>query len=538
MIGPLLCMPLLLVNMGGEMIYILDQRLVAQSIDRDKSSRVLSDVVKSMFNESFLHALFRPQEIYSINATKEIFRKLSHSSIMRLNESSMEKLYDLMCMSFKQHIQCSGTPNMLLHVTLNHLDSIKKITNIRSCDVLIDKCKNMLFDTYGTNLHLSEWQLIKQTLSSFFHNKKVRVSLFLQNKLQMDDGDLNLLVDELPAGIGIEHGGIIRYYREPGLDEVHEDVDTDMNEQEVLDVESYYHNQPSTLHHPMIEFEKTYHTPLGLNLYDKTLEKRIVFRNLRGPSFAWENVEEAIKLQYAQLQENNICKKSARIVEKEHQILSDLIERTKTYGIQSSIIDSSYDSSNNKLTTEQKNNTGDLMAEAKSDNISNDSADNESIIENDNQMSSSREKSGTGDYFERNKDQYRPHVSHRDEINLLADLLGKMNANKKYREEDMIGDWSQEEKDAFSINLFADDPFVTLPGNNADTARPSSNKEAYKSRGNAIEIKSQRKTANDLFKDKGWKLDDNVDHNSLEGGAKDNDDSEEEDILALMDSVK
>lgn len=33
------CMPMLIVNMGGEMVYILEQRLTAQNVAGDKSKR-------------------------------------------------------------------------------------------------------------------------------------------------------------------------------------------------------------------------------------------------------------------------------------------------------------------------------------------------------------------------------------------------------------------------------------------------------------------------------------------------------------------
>ena len=33
------CMPLLIINMGGEMVYILEQRLQAQNVPIDKSKR-------------------------------------------------------------------------------------------------------------------------------------------------------------------------------------------------------------------------------------------------------------------------------------------------------------------------------------------------------------------------------------------------------------------------------------------------------------------------------------------------------------------
>jgi hypothetical protein len=45
-----------------------------------------------MFNPKFIDELFRPQELYPKKAVKQIFEKLAHSSIMRLNEASMDKV--------------------------------------------------------------------------------------------------------------------------------------------------------------------------------------------------------------------------------------------------------------------------------------------------------------------------------------------------------------------------------------------------------------------------------------------------------------
>ena len=39
-----------------------------------------------------------------MNSTKQIFEKIAHSSIMRLNKNSMDKLFDLMIMAFKYQI--------------------------------------------------------------------------------------------------------------------------------------------------------------------------------------------------------------------------------------------------------------------------------------------------------------------------------------------------------------------------------------------------------------------------------------------------
>jgi hypothetical protein len=62
----------------------------------------------ALFSNVFIEELFKPQEIYSVNSTKQIFEKIAHSSIMRLNKNSMDKLFDLMIMAFKYQILFSN----------------------------------------------------------------------------------------------------------------------------------------------------------------------------------------------------------------------------------------------------------------------------------------------------------------------------------------------------------------------------------------------------------------------------------------------
>lgn len=124
--------PLLFLNLGGEMIYILDQRLHAQQIPEDKAEKVLTDIVSVMLNERFLQELFKPQEIYNKNALKKLFEDLAHASIMRLNTASMDKLYDLMTMVFKYQVFMASHPHDLILITLNHLDAIWNYVRVSS----------------------------------------------------------------------------------------------------------------------------------------------------------------------------------------------------------------------------------------------------------------------------------------------------------------------------------------------------------------------------------------------------------------------
>ena len=84
----------------------------------------MQDIVSNMFSERFLEEIFRPQEICSRKALRTIFERLAHTSIMRLNESSMDKLFDLMTMAVKYQISLISHPREIIIVTLNHLDSI------------------------------------------------------------------------------------------------------------------------------------------------------------------------------------------------------------------------------------------------------------------------------------------------------------------------------------------------------------------------------------------------------------------------------
>ena len=43
------------------MMYILEKRLIAQSIPPEKAEKVIADIVRTMYNPKFLQELFKPQ---------------------------------------------------------------------------------------------------------------------------------------------------------------------------------------------------------------------------------------------------------------------------------------------------------------------------------------------------------------------------------------------------------------------------------------------------------------------------------------------
>eukprot|EP00775_Hariotina_reticulata_P005653 gene5653-5892_t len=180
----LLGMPWAVVNLGCEMIYILDQRLKAQGIPQDKCAQVLQDIVSCLFDQTFVRdKLFVPQDMYSPQSTRKIFDRLAHSSIMRLSESSMDKLFDLMVMGAKYQLVCSARLDDLIQVMLRHLGTARAILT-----------SAMAGCSHAGAVKTNTIDLISQaeqaTIKMFFQDKRVKVSLFLNEGIQLQAGKL------------------------------------------------------------------------------------------------------------------------------------------------------------------------------------------------------------------------------------------------------------------------------------------------------------------------------------------------------------
>uniref|UniRef100_A0A8B9F506 Organic solute carrier partner 1 n=1 Tax=Amazona collaria TaxID=241587 RepID=A0A8B9F506_9PSIT len=211
-------LPLLFLNLGGEMLYILDQRLRAQSIPGEKARKVMNDIITTMFNKKFMEELFKPQELYSKKALRTVYDRLAHASIMRLNQASMDKLYDLMTMAFKYQVLLCPRPRDILLVTFNHVDAIKDfIYDSPGIMNQVDETFRRLIDTYSC-LSDGEFQLIRQTLLIFFQDMHIRVSIFLKDKVQNSNGRFVLPISG-PVPWGTEVPGLIRIFNHDG-DEV------------------------------------------------------------------------------------------------------------------------------------------------------------------------------------------------------------------------------------------------------------------------------------------------------------------------------
>lgn len=174
---------------------------------------MLIDVVRAMYSPVFLEELFKPQAPYSLADTRTVFDKLAHSSIMRLNKTSMDKLYDLMTMGIKQQIMTTSHPRQLLAITLNHLDALQGMVVSPVVSGLLSDAQDRMVDMYR-QMSTAELYRHKHALLTFFQGKRVKVSLFLQGGMQHLDGSLVLhRAGPVPPG-GTPPGSVTYFARD------------------------------------------------------------------------------------------------------------------------------------------------------------------------------------------------------------------------------------------------------------------------------------------------------------------------------------
>lgn len=206
-------LPMLYFNLGGEMLYVLDQRLRAQNVEQMKGKKVMDDIVNTMFNSNFMEELFKPQAMYTRHSMRTIFDRLVHSSIMRVDSDSMEKLYDLMIMAFKyQTVKCSN-PKDLLQVTVNHLDNVLTFVSSNSA---VRKSVTDIFhrtvDLYS-DMSVGELVTIKQFILAFLQDSRNKVSIFVNSNSQNQDGTF-VIPTSGPVPFGSDVPGLIHYLKE------------------------------------------------------------------------------------------------------------------------------------------------------------------------------------------------------------------------------------------------------------------------------------------------------------------------------------
>ncbi|XP_017125317.1 protein OSCP1 [Drosophila elegans] len=190
----------ILVNLGCEMLYVIDQRLKAQQIAQDKSIQVIHDVTTVLLEPKFIDSLLNGSkhnnaQLLTTEHCKFMLNDIATCSLMRLDEQSMSKLWNLMTMVYKWQLFVSRHQHHLLEITFRHLEAINRLYPDAKRHMLIDFTKNTLLDFWnasGEEAQLSIYQTNRAWLQCF----NTKISLLIRLGFQAMDGSFFKDVDQ------------------------------------------------------------------------------------------------------------------------------------------------------------------------------------------------------------------------------------------------------------------------------------------------------------------------------------------------------
>lgn len=127
-------------------------------------------------------------------------------SLMRLDQTSMDKLWNLMTMIYKWQLYVTQYPHQLLDNTFRHLDSIGKLYADLKRSMLVDYTKNTILDFWnscGDETQMAIYRTNKAWLTCF----NTKISLLIRLGFQRLDGTFIRDVDETYYAAFVESAG-------------------------------------------------------------------------------------------------------------------------------------------------------------------------------------------------------------------------------------------------------------------------------------------------------------------------------------------
>ena len=186
-----LAFQLLYLNLGGELLYVLRQRLAAQQVSTEKVRQVLEHIIsyfvssRHFWLQTFLSS---DERVLRQDSLKQCLQSVvSASPIMKLTHGSYEKLYELIVAVFKWQLMMSPLPSSLMHVSMRHVSGM--------LDAAVTVGPGLRHVVQGMQLSLQnqlsglnqyQWSVLRQVLlSQFFAGVHTRVSILVRQQKQV-----------------------------------------------------------------------------------------------------------------------------------------------------------------------------------------------------------------------------------------------------------------------------------------------------------------------------------------------------------------
>lgn len=151
-------------------------------------------------DQKFIEQLLTPhpnQPVLTVQQCRILLTDIACCSLMRLDITSMDKLWDLMVMLFKWQVHHAyDEPKKLLEITFRHMDGIGQLLPEIRKKLLIDATKRRIIEFWDMQTEVMRYDImcgIKQWLNAF----NVKISILIRLGFQRTDGTFETDLDQL-----------------------------------------------------------------------------------------------------------------------------------------------------------------------------------------------------------------------------------------------------------------------------------------------------------------------------------------------------
>lgn len=151
---------------------------------------VLTDVVTVLLHPKLLDELFIPQPVATHIVLKQLLQDISATSIMKLDDYSMSKLWDLMTMIFKWQLSVATNQN-IFDISRRHLRSVATLMPQYFTKCIIEQAMRR-FESLAHKFTDDDYKSLSNTLILWFSEYHTKISVLLRLGLQKKDGTFSL----------------------------------------------------------------------------------------------------------------------------------------------------------------------------------------------------------------------------------------------------------------------------------------------------------------------------------------------------------
>lgn len=201
---------LIYVNIGSEMIYILNNRIKSLELEDSKRLSILQQIAGFLYkSEDNIKHLREQKQLITIDSLYAMLNQVCQQSVITLDNLSFQKMVEMILMALKKDLMLMRNDYGIISITINHLECVERIVGTTHITVNLRKSLQSAFD----DLTAYSFFMIKRDMLNYLLFKHSKISIYMRDNIQALDGHFIVRQPKL-GGFNCEPTGTIRTWPE------------------------------------------------------------------------------------------------------------------------------------------------------------------------------------------------------------------------------------------------------------------------------------------------------------------------------------